>query len=103
MRGPFVVSIDVVVTGPVRAGEPFTVTATAHDPNGATADYSGPATWSSLDGALTPAAPADFVHGVSTTTTTEIAAPFQADKITVTGSGVSGQSGSFECSGRSRR
>jgi hypothetical protein len=98
-RGPFVVSIDVVVTGPVRAGEPFTVTATAHDENGATADYSGPASWSSLDGVLTPAAPADFVHGVSTTTTTEIAAPFHRDKITVTGSGVTGQSALFDVLG----
>lgn len=96
--GPFVVSIDVAVTGPVQAGEPFTVTATARDPNGATADFNGAGTWSSLDGVLGPASPATFVHGVSTTTAT-IAAPFRADKITVNATGVSGQSASFDVIG----
>jgi WD40 repeat protein len=88
--------INIVVSGPIAATDSFTVTATAVDANGHTmTDYNGPGTWSSLDGALLPAAPTDFVNGVSTTVAT-IAHAFHHDRITVEANGMSGQSNLFE-------
>src|SRR5581483_1615540 len=54
---------SIVVSAPssVVKGAVFTVTATAKDADGnRVTDYSGPASWSDLSGALSPAAPAAF-------------------------------------------
>lgn len=84
----------------VPAGGNFTVTAKARDANGnVMATYNGPATWSDLSGTLAPPTPADFVNGVSTTTTANIPAAFHADTITVTTSGVPGTSQTFNVLG----
>ena len=92
-------TVGVRVSGPVRAGVGFAVTATALDSRGNTvSDWAAPATWSSLDGVLKPGKPSDFVDGVSTTTA-KVGVPFHADRITVTSGGASGQSDPFDVVG----
>jgi Arylsulfotransferase (ASST) len=88
--------IQATAQGPVRAGEPFTVTARAVDSGGnLVPSYNGSATWSDLSGQLSPATPANFVNGVSSTTAT-IPTPSQGNRITVTSGGASGQTGGFD-------
>src|SRR5581483_7215779 len=95
-----VTSIVVSAPSSVVKGAVFAVTATAKDADGnRVTDYSGPAAWSSLDGALSPSHPADFVDGVSTTATAKVGVAFRADRITVTTAGVSGDSGVFDVVG----
>src|SRR5581483_11246790 len=92
-------SVTVQTDRPVRAGEPFTVTAVARDAAGhVLAAFDAPAAWSSLDGGLSPATPAAFVHGVSSTSAT-VGGAFRGDRITVSGGGVSGRSGAFKVFG----
>src|SRR5581483_7221694 len=84
-------TIKLGLSGPATVGAAFTVTAIARDPAGRTlAGYNAPASWSDLSGVLSPNAPTAFVNGVSTTTAT-IAVPFRHDRLTVTASGVGGQ------------
>jgi len=92
-------SIQVRLDAPVSAGAPFTVRAVAKDASGRTmTNYDVPATWSSLDGGLTPASPSTFVNGISTTTAT-IAGPFAGDRITLTSGGTTGRSAPFDVLG----
>jgi hypothetical protein len=86
--------LDVWVVTPVYAGQQFTVKVTALDAAGKKLYYNGPATWSDLSGQLSPAAPLNFVGGVSTTKAT-IPIPFKNDKITVSTGGVTGTSATF--------
>jgi hypothetical protein len=82
------------------AGSAFTVTASAKDASGhVQTAYNGPATWSDTSGSLSPATPADFVNGVSTTTIASVANMTHADQITVTSGGASGTSGAFNVTG----
>ena len=91
-------SIVITITGPFTPGSPFRVEARMTDPSGQTmTDYNGPATWSSLGG-LSPATPADFVNGVSTTMAT-IATPFHADTISMFSGDAVGRSRSFDVVG----
>jgi len=83
----------------VSAGGSFTVRAVAYDAVGnPLTSYDGPASWSSLDGDLAPASPADFVNGVSTTSAT-IPAPYRNDRITVSTGGTTGESNLFNSLG----
>jgi hypothetical protein len=89
--------IDVKVTtpSPIYVGTQFTVRAVARDSAGHVVTYfNDPGTWSDLSGQLSPASPAKFVNGISTTTAT-IPVPFKNDKITVTSGGVTGSSVAF--------
>ena len=91
--------ISVTPSGSIHAGVPFTVTAVMRDGTGRTVTgYNGPATWSSVDGALSPTQPADFVDGVSTTTAT-ISAPFHNDRISVASGGATSASALFNVLG----
>lgn len=91
--------IALTVHSPEKAGQPFTVRAVAENADGSTAtDYNGPATWSDTSGTITPAAPADFVNGVSVTSAT-VPGAFHADRITITSNGVTGQSAKFDVLG----
>jgi hypothetical protein len=91
--------VTVGLSGPAHAGAPFTVTAVMRDSsNQPVTQYNAPAAWTSTDGGITPAAPAGFVQGVSTTDAT-IGVPFHGDRITVSSSGVSGQSSLFNVLG----
>jgi alpha-tubulin suppressor-like RCC1 family protein len=90
--------LDVRVVTPIYAGQQFTVKVTALDAAGKRMYYNGAASWSDLSGHLSPASPANFVDGVSTTTAT-ISAPFHNDTITVTSGGTSGTSGLFHVFG----
>jgi len=91
--------ITITPSGAVHAGVPFSVTAVMRDGAGhKVTGYNGPATWTSLDGAISPAAPAAFVNGVSTTTAT-IPAAFHNDQMTVSSGGASGQSARFDVLG----
>lgn len=97
--GPFA-AIRVGVPASAMTTVPFTVQATATDSAGNTlTTYNAPATWSALGGGLTPAAPADFVNGVSTTTNATFATAYANDRITVTSGGIGGQSGQFNVIG----
>ncbi|HZQ64991.1 MAG TPA: hypothetical protein VFA66_07180 [Gaiellaceae bacterium] len=88
-------TIKVKVDTPVTAGTPFAVKAIATDSLGTPLpDYNASATWSSLDGGISPANPSDFVNGVSTTSATILSA-FTNDQITVSSGGVSGSSVTF--------
>jgi hypothetical protein len=88
--------IDVAVTtpSPIYVGAQFTVKATARDASGQKLVYNAPATWSDRSGKLSPATPASFVNGISTTKAT-ISIPVKGDTITVTSRGVSGTSVPF--------
>jgi hypothetical protein len=87
--------VTVTPNGVVHAGVPFTVTAVMRDGTGREVTaYNGPATWSSVDGQISPATPADFVNGISTTTAT-IPDARHNDQITVTSGGGSGLSPAF--------
>jgi len=91
--------ITVDVNEPVHAGIPFGVRAVMRDGAGnPVLNYNGPGTWSSSDGGIVPAVPANFVDGVSTTDAT-VGAPFRADRITVSSGGASGQSSVFNVLG----
>jgi len=86
-------SVLLRVDLPVKAGVAFTVTATAFDSAGRVLHgFDAAASWSDLSGALSPAAPASFVDGVSRTTAT-IAAPFHQDSLTVSSLGVTDSTG----------
>jgi hypothetical protein len=104
MSSPFKVigpvdHIDVSVSSSATTASPFTVTARAHDALGAlVTSYNGPASWSDKSGAVRPAAPGDFVAGVSTTTVSE-PQPFHADVITITSAGAFGSSKAFNVVG----
>jgi hypothetical protein len=79
-------------------GQDITVTATAKDTSGHTyTSWSAPASWSDRSGALSPAAPADFVNGVSTTVA-HVDVPFRNDVIAIT-SGSTGKSRAFNVVG----
>jgi len=92
-------SITMTVSKPPTAGVPFTFQAVARDATGARMKtYFAPATWSDLGGGLAPAAPSDFVGGVSTTQVT-LGAPLVSDRITVSSRGVSGQTNPFKVFG----
>ena len=83
------------MNGPVPHGTAFPVKAYATDSLSTTVtSYSGAATWSSLDGALSPETPAPFANGVSTTLAT-IPAAFARDRVTVVSGGVTGMSAFF--------
>jgi hypothetical protein len=91
--------LKVTLGGVAHAGAPFTVTAEMRDGAGnLVTGYNGPATWASVDGAISPAVPAAFVNGVSTTQAT-IGAPFSSDRITVGSGGATGQSALFNVLG----
>src|SRR6185437_745681 len=91
--------IDVSVSSSATTSAPFTVTARARDALGSpVTTYTGPATWSDNTNGLAPAAPADFVAGVSTTSVTEPDA-FHGDVISVSSSGSSGSSKPFNIVG----
>ena len=87
--------------GAHRAGAPFTLTATAMDSlNQKVANYNGGATWSDLSGSsLGPAAPSDFVDGVSKTANASVANPTHNDVISILSGGASGTSGAFNVYG----
>jgi len=88
-------AVEVQVDGPVRRGSPFAVTARVLDAgHRVVSGYDGPGRWSDATGTLTPAAPANFVGGVSTTTAT-IPAALADDRITVTTGGLTGVSAPF--------
>jgi hypothetical protein len=96
--GPFA-AINVSVPTRATASVPFTVQATATDSAGNTLTaYNAPATWSSLDGHLSPATPTSFVDGISTTPAT-VPRSFKNDRVTVTSGGISGQSTPFDVIG----
>ena len=84
-----------------RAGAHFIVTATAMDSlNQKVANYNGGATWSDLSGSsLGPAAPSDFVDGVSKTANASVANPTRNDVISISSGGASGKSGAFNVYG----
>jgi alpha-tubulin suppressor-like RCC1 family protein len=87
--------LEVRVTAPAFSGHQFTVTVTARDSAGNKLKaYNGAGRWSDLSGQLSPATPADFVSGVSTSKAT-IPMPLKSDTITVTSGGVNGTSGAF--------
>ena len=84
------------VPGSVAVGQAFTVRATAKDALDDTlVDYGAPATWSDRSGALKPGAPADFDHGVSTTTA-HVDVRYQDDRITLTSGAARAQSALFD-------
>ena len=96
--GPFA-AITVSVPTQAIASVPFSVQATATDSAGNTLTaYNAPATWSSLDGHLSPATPTSFVNGISTTPAT-VPRSFKNDRVTVTSGGISGQSTLFDVIG----
>jgi hypothetical protein len=91
--------IDVSLSSSATTASPFTVTARARDALGdLVTSFNGPASWTDRSSALQPAAPSDFVAGVSTTTVTA-PKPFHADLITVTSSAVTGSSKPFNVVG----
>jgi hypothetical protein len=103
LSGPFEVigpaRIDLRFRQPARVGVPFTVQAIALDPAGRwMRSYQGTATWSDRSGSLTPATPARFVNGISTSQAT-ITSPAHDDKLTLTSGGVSVTSGPFHVRG----
>lgn len=81
---------------PLLAGTLFTVTATISDDLGNAMDYDGPASWSDLSGTLSPATPSAFVDGVSKTQGATISDAYSADRITVSGNGMTVQSNPFD-------
>jgi hypothetical protein len=79
-------------------GQDITVTVVAKNSTGHTyTSWSGPATWSDASGTLSPAAPGDFVNGVSTTVA-HVDVPFHNDVISIR-SGSTGQSAKFNVVG----
>lgn len=87
------------IATPVTAGSNFTVTVTARDSGGnKMTSYNGSATWSDLSGTISPSPPSSFVNGVSSTSA-NVPAPFHDDRITITTSGVTKQSGQFNVIG----
>ncbi|MBV9870550.1 MAG: hypothetical protein JO214_08005 [Frankiaceae bacterium] len=94
--------VDHFVLNPVSgvsAGNSFTVTATAQDALGSTvANYSDPTTWSDTSGELSPAAPAAFVNGVSSTSAT-ITDPQTDDVIEVSNGSATGDTNHFRVLG----
>lgn len=91
-------TISVSVTGPVTSGSAFTVTAIPRNSRGRSIKFTGTATWSDLSGTLFPGAPLAFDNGSSTTSAT-VSVPFHRDQVTLTSSGVSGQSRYFNVLG----
>jgi hypothetical protein len=91
--------IDVSASATATTSAPFTVTARARDALGSlVTGYNGPATWGDHTNNLSPAAPADFVAGVSTTSVTEPDAA-HADVISIASSGSNGSSKAFNIIG----
>jgi len=96
--------ISVSAPTETHTGHPFTVEARAVDGMGSfIAGYSGAASWSDASGRLTPATPAAFASGVSTTSTAEIDVPYRGDRITVSSNGISSQSNAFDSIGMLER
>ena len=92
-------SLDVHFVDPMEAGVPFTVTVFARDAAGKKmTTYQGTATWSDLSGTLSPAAPARFVNGVSTTEAT-ITQAFHNDRLMVRSGGAQERTGPFDVRG----
>jgi hypothetical protein len=91
--------LEVSVASSVAAFEDFTVVARARDAVGnLVTSFTGPATWSDVSETLAPAAPSDFVAGVSTTAA-RLGAAHSDDVITLTAGGLTARSRTFDAYG----